>query len=123
MQTPNARVRRGDEVMVIAARCLVAGDVLELEAGDAVPADARLLQTINLLVEESALTGESVPVTKDARAAVADDAPLGDRATMLFVGTSIVRGKGRAVSPWQHSSSCEACSRETGAGTSCCSRP
>jgi Ca2+-transporting ATPase len=97
MQTPNARVRRGDEVMVIAARCLVAGDVLELEAGDAVPADARLLQTINLLVEESALTGESVPVTKDARAAVADDAPLGDRATMLFVGTSIVRGKGRAV--------------------------
>jgi Ca2+-transporting ATPase len=50
-----------------------------------------------LLVEESSLTGESVPVTKDARAAVARDAPLGDRATMLFVGTSIVRGKGRAV--------------------------
>jgi len=97
MQTPNARVRRGDAVKIVAATGLVAGDVLELEAGDAVPADARLLQTVNLLVEESSLTGESVPVTKDARAAVARDAPLGDRATMLFVGTSVVRGKGRAV--------------------------
>jgi Ca2+-transporting ATPase len=97
MQTPNARVRRDNEVKIIAASRLVVGDVLELEAGDAVPADARLLQTINLSVEESALTGESVPVQKDARAAVADDAPLGDRATMLFVGTSLVRGKARAV--------------------------
>ncbi|HLK41281.1 MAG TPA: cation-transporting P-type ATPase [Polyangiaceae bacterium] len=97
MQTPNARVRRDDHVRVVAAREVVAGDVLELESGDAVAADARLLQTINLLVEESTLTGESVPVGKDARAAVADDAPLGDRTTMLFVGTSVVRGKGRAV--------------------------
>ena len=97
MQTPNARVRRDDQVQVIAASELVVGDVLELEAGDAVPADARLLQTINLTAEESALTGESVPVQKDARAAVAGDAPLGDRATMLFVGTSLVRGKGRAA--------------------------
>jgi Ca2+-transporting ATPase len=97
MQTPNARVRRGDTVKVVAASLLVAGDVLELEAGDAVPADARLLQTINLLSEEGALTGESVPVEKDALAAVADDAPLGDRSTMLFVGTTLVRGKGRGV--------------------------
>jgi Ca2+-transporting ATPase len=97
MQTPNARVRRDDALKVIAASRLVAGDVLELEAGDSVPADARLLQTINLLVDESALTGESVPAAKDARAAVPDDAPLGDRANTLFVGTSIVRGKCRAV--------------------------
>lgn len=97
MQTPNARVRRDNVVSVIGANGLVAGDVLELEAGDAVPADARLLQTVNLSVEESSLTGESVPVQKDALAAVADDAPLGDRATMLFVGTSVVRGKARAV--------------------------
>ncbi len=97
MQTPNARVRRGDAVLVVAASGLVAGDILEVEAGDAVPADARLLQTIGLFAEESSLTGESVPVSKDARAAVAVDAPLGDRATMLFVGTSVVRGKGRAV--------------------------
>ena len=79
---------------IIAATELVVGDMLEIEAGDAVPADARLLQTISLSAEESALTGESVPTQKDARAAVADDAPLGDRATMLFVGTSIIRGKG-----------------------------
>ncbi|HEY1694069.1 MAG TPA: cation-transporting P-type ATPase [Polyangiaceae bacterium] len=97
LQTPNARVRRGDQVKIVAASDVVVGDVLEVEAGDAVAADARLLQTANLSAEESALTGESVPVQKDARAAVADDAPLGDRTTMLFVGTSIVRGKARAV--------------------------
>ena len=79
MQTPNARVRRENQVAVIGAAELVVGDVLELEAGDSVPADARLLQTINLAVEESALTGESMPVGKDARAAVPDDAPMGDR--------------------------------------------
>jgi Ca2+-transporting ATPase len=97
MQTPHARVRRGDAVSMIAARELVVGDLLELEAGDAVPADARLLQTINMAAEESALTGESMPAGKDAAAAVAEDAPMGDRATMLFVGTSVVRGKGRAL--------------------------
>ncbi len=97
MQTPSARIRRDNEVRVVPAGDVVVGDVLELEAGDAVAADARLLQTINLLVEESSLTGESVPVEKDARAVVADDASLGDRATMLFVGTSVVRGKARAL--------------------------
>ncbi len=97
MQTPHARVRRGDAQRTLAATQVVAGDVLELEAGDAVPADARLLHTIGLFVEESALTGESVPVEKDSRAAVADDAPLGDRATMVFVGSNVVRGKARAV--------------------------
>jgi Ca2+-transporting ATPase len=97
MQTPHARVRRDDQITQISAADLVLGDILELEAGDAVPADARLLQAIHLAAEESALTGESVPVGKDARAVIAADAPLGDRSTMLFVGTSLVRGKGRAV--------------------------
>ncbi len=97
MQTPRARVRRDGRVMVVSAAELVKGDVLELEAGDAVPADARLLQTANLAAEESALTGEPIPVAKDARAVVAADAPLADQATMLFVGTTLVRGKGRAV--------------------------
>jgi Ca2+-transporting ATPase len=97
MQTPTARVRRGDVVAVVPAATLVPGDVLELEAGDAVPADARLLQTINLATQEAALTGESLPVQKDARAELAEDAPIGDRATMLFTGTAIVRGKGRAL--------------------------
>jgi Ca2+-transporting ATPase len=97
MQSPSARVRRGNDVSVVPAAELVAGDVLELEAGDAIPADARLLQAIDLAVEESALTGESVPSTKDARAELPEDAPLGDRSTMLFVGTSVVRGKARAL--------------------------
>ena len=97
MQTPNARVRRSDKVRVIPAGEVVPGDILELEAGDAVPADARLLQTINLATLEAALTGESLPITKDARAELADDAPIGDRSTMLFTGTSVMRGKGRAL--------------------------
>ena len=97
MQTPHARVRRDDHVGTIRATQLVVGDILELEAGDAVPADARLLQTLDLAAEESALTGESAPVGKDALALIAHDAPLGDRATMLFLGTNLVRGKGRAV--------------------------
>jgi Ca2+-transporting ATPase len=97
MQTPHARVRRDDRVATIRATQLVTGDILELEAGDAVPADARLLLALNLATEEAALTGESAPVGKDARAVVADDAPLGDRFTMVFLGTNVVRGKGRAV--------------------------
>ena len=97
MQTPNARVRRDDKVQVISAVELVVGDVLEVEAGDAVPADARLLVTANVAAEESALTGESVPVGKEANSIVPDDAPLGDRSTMLWLGTSVVRGRARAV--------------------------
>ncbi|RYG64201.1 cation-translocating P-type ATPase, partial [bacterium] len=97
MQTPNARVRRDGVVTSIAATDLVVGDVLEVEAGDAVPADARLLQTLDLAAEESALTGESMPVGKDALAVVPADVPMADRATMLFLGTSVVRGKGRAI--------------------------
>jgi Ca2+-transporting ATPase len=81
----------------VAAPLLVVGDVVELEAGDAVPADARLIETTGLAAEESALTGESVPAPKSADADVAEDATLGDRLTMVFVGTSIVRGKGAAV--------------------------
>jgi P-type Ca2+ transporter type 2C len=97
MQTPNARVRRGDVVKIVPAELVVPGDILEIEAGDAVPADARLLQTINLATQEASLTGESLPIPKDALAELPDDAPIGDRATMLFTGTSIVRGKGRAL--------------------------
>ncbi|HEX7601657.1 MAG TPA: HAD-IC family P-type ATPase, partial [Polyangiaceae bacterium] len=97
MQTPNARVRRDDKIQVISAIELVVGDVLEVEAGDAVPADARLLVTANVAAEESALTGESVPVGKEANSIVPEDAPLGDRSTMLWLGTSVVRGRARAV--------------------------
>jgi P-type Ca2+ transporter type 2C len=97
MQTPHARVRRDDQVSIVSAIELVVGDILELEAGDAVPADARLLQSINLAAQEGTLTGESMPVGKDARAELPVDAPLGDRTNMLFLGTTLVRGKARAV--------------------------
>ncbi|WP_437660864.1 cation-translocating P-type ATPase [Sorangium sp. So ce1182] len=97
LSAPNARVRRGGKTVVIAAEDVAPGDILELEAGDSIPADARLVQTISFATEEAALTGESAAAVKDALAPVARDAPLGDRVTMVFTGTSIVRGKGRAV--------------------------
>ncbi|HEY2364803.1 MAG TPA: HAD-IC family P-type ATPase, partial [Polyangiaceae bacterium] len=97
MQVPNARVRRDGRVQVVPATELCAGDLLELEAGDAIPADARLLQTANVAAEESALTGESVPVGKEANAPVADDATIGDRANMVFLGTTLVRGRATAI--------------------------
>ncbi|MGK4003336.1 cation-translocating P-type ATPase [Sorangium sp. So ce1036] len=97
LSAPNARVRRGGKTLVIPAEDVVPGDILELEAGDAIAADARLVQTISFATEEAALTGESAAAVKDALAPVARDAPLGDRVTMVFTGTSVVRGKGRAV--------------------------
>jgi P-type Ca2+ transporter type 2C len=95
--SPTARVRRGGVVSVVAAADVVPGDILELEAGDLVGADARLLETVNLAAEEASLTGESTPSSKDARQPLADDAPLAEQATMVFLGTTIVRGKARAV--------------------------
>ncbi|HRG99472.1 MAG TPA: cation-translocating P-type ATPase [Polyangiaceae bacterium] len=97
MLSPSARVLRDEQPMVIPAREVVPGDILEVEPGDAIAADARILQAIDLSVDEASLTGESVPATKDALAELASDAPLGDQATMLFVGTLVVRGKGRAL--------------------------
>jgi Ca2+-transporting ATPase len=97
MSAPNARVRRGNKLVVVPAEQVVPGDILELEAGDSVAADARLVQTIDLSTEEAALTGESAAIAKDAMAPVARDAPLADRVTMVFTGTTVVRGKGRAV--------------------------
>ncbi|WP_437499957.1 cation-translocating P-type ATPase [Sorangium sp. So ce1099] len=97
LSAPNARVRRGGKTVVIAAEDVAPGDIIELEAGDSIPADARLVQTISFATEEAALTGESAAAVKDALAPVASDAPLGDRVTMVFTGTSVVRGKGRAV--------------------------
>jgi Ca2+-transporting ATPase len=97
MTAPTARVRRDGEVSVVNAYDLVPGDVLEMEAGDFVPADARLMQTIDFAAEEAALTGESSATAKDAREPLADDAPLAERSTMVFLGTTVVRGKGRAL--------------------------
>ncbi|MRG91582.1 cation-translocating P-type ATPase [Polyangium spumosum] len=97
LTAPAARVRRGGKVKVIPAEEVVPGDLLELEAGDAIAADARLVQTIDLATEEAALTGESTASMKDALAPVGADAPLGDRVNMVFTGTTVVRGKARAV--------------------------
>ena len=97
MSAPHARVLRDGKEQIIAASGLVPGDIIFLEAGDFVPADARLLESTNLKSEESALTGESVPSEKDARETVAEDAPIGDRTNMVFSGCSITYGTATAV--------------------------
>ena len=97
LSAPHARVIREGREQVIDASELVPGDIIRLEAGDFVPADARLLQSVSLKSEESALTGESVPAEKDAGAAVAENAALGDRVNMVFSGCSITYGTARAV--------------------------
>ena len=97
MSAPHARVIRNGVETVIDASLLVPGDIIRLEAGDFVPADARLLQSAALKSEESALTGESVPAEKDAEAQVDAKAPLGDRHNMVFSGCSITYGTALAV--------------------------
>lgn len=97
LSAPHTRVIRDGVEQVIDAADVVPGDIIRLEAGDSVPADARLLRAVTLKSEESALTGESVPSEKDADAAVAADAPLGDRVTMLYSGCSISYGTALAV--------------------------
>ena len=97
MSAPHARVIRDGKEMVIDAAELVPGDIIRLEAGDFVPADARLLHSVSLKSEESALTGESVPSEKDAELIVAEDAPLGDRSNMVFSGCSITYGTATAL--------------------------
>ena len=97
MSAPHARVLRDGVEKIINASELVPGDIILLEAGDFVPADARLLRSVSLKSEESALTGESVPAEKDANAEVKDGAPLGDRSNMVFSGCSITYGTATAV--------------------------
>ncbi len=97
MAAPRARVLRDGRESIVDAAALVPGDLLLLEAGDLVPADARLLESASLRSEESALTGESVPVEKDARARVDAGATIGDRLNMVHAGCSITYGRGRAA--------------------------
>ena len=97
LAAPHARVIRDGTEQVIEAFELVPGDIIRLEAGDYVPADARLLHSVSLKSEESALTGESVPSEKSADAIVPADAPLGDRTNMVFSGCSITYGNASAI--------------------------
>jgi magnesium-transporting ATPase (P-type) len=92
-----ARVVRDGRELVVEARELVPGDVIVIEAGDAVSADARLLHGAALQITEAPLTGESVPVAKDHLVPVAPDAPLGDRRDMVYAGTHVTAGRARAV--------------------------
>jgi Ca2+-transporting ATPase len=94
---PDAHVVRDGHRQLVSARELVPGDVVHLQAGNYVPADLRLLETVNLRVEEAALTGESVPVEKDARTVLRQDAALGDRFNMAFMGTLVAYGRGKGV--------------------------
>ena len=97
LSAPHARVIRDGTEKVIDAVELVPGDIIRLEAGDFIPADARLIRSVSLKSEESALTGESVPSEKDAAAIVEEKAPLGDRNNMVFSGCSITYGTATAV--------------------------
>jgi Ca2+-transporting ATPase len=97
MTAPSARVIRDGSVQLVPASELVVGDILKLEAGDYVPADAKLLESTGLKCEESALTGESVAVEKDAKAEVAEDAPLAERHNAVFSGTFVTYGTATAV--------------------------
>ena len=95
-----SRVVRGGTVQVVRSEDLVVGDVILLEAGDSVPADARILDSASLKAEEAALTGESVPVDKFIHAlnlGEQKDIPLGDRKNMVYMGSTIAFGRGSAV--------------------------
>jgi Ca2+-transporting ATPase len=97
MQVPQARVVRDSAVMLIPATGIVPGDVVQVEAGDIVPADGRILRSATLEAQEAALTGESAPIPKDAAPLASADVPLGDRTNMLFQNTSVTRGTATLV--------------------------
>ena len=97
LSAPHARVIRDGNEQIIEASLLVPGDIILLESGDYVPADARLLHSSALKSEESALTGESVPAEKNAEARLDDRVPIGDQVNMVFSGCTITNGSAKAV--------------------------
>lgn len=101
MTAATSRVLRDGETVTVKSEDLVVGDVIILEAGDAVPADCRILESFSMKVEEAALTGESVPVNKLVDLLMLNesgkDIPLGDRKNMLYSGSTVVFGRGTAV--------------------------
>ncbi|NTW72337.1 MAG: cation-translocating P-type ATPase [Eubacteriaceae bacterium] len=99
MSSPYSKVRRDNQVVKIKSEDIVPGDIILLEAGDAIPADMRLIETASMKIEESSLTGESVPVEKYSKVIHKniDEIPLGDRINMAYTGTSVVYGRGEGV--------------------------
>lgn len=94
---PTAKVIRDGQLQALPARELLPGDVIQLEAGDHVPADARLLVASGLRIQEAVLTGESAPVEKDAQASLTPETPLADRRNMIHMGCTVSAGSARAV--------------------------
>jgi Ca2+-transporting ATPase len=97
LQVPHAKVTRDGEVAEVPAAELVPGDIVQLEAGDIVPVDGRIVRSATLEVQEAALTGESAPVAKDAGVLAASEVAIGDRSNMLFQNTSVTRGTAALV--------------------------
>lgn len=97
MSSPRVRVMRDDKMLELAAKELVPGDIMFLEAGVQIPADGRLVEAQNLQVREAALTGEAEAVIKKPSMELAEDAPLGDRLNMVFMGTEVIQGRGQVV--------------------------
>ncbi|MCK6583125.1 MAG: cation-translocating P-type ATPase [Anaerolineales bacterium] len=97
MSVPNVRVLRDGKLNELSARDLVSGDVIQLETGNIIPADLRLLEAVNLRIQEAALTGESEAIEKHTAAISAEDLPLGDRRNMAYMGTIITQGRGLAL--------------------------
>ena len=101
MTAARSKVLRGGEIVSVESSELVVGDIVILEAGDSIPADGRIIEEASMKVEEAALTGESVPVTKQSEPieleAGAKDVPLGDRRNMVYMGRTVVYGRGKAV--------------------------
>lgn len=101
MSAATSKVLRDGHIAIIKSEDLVPGDIVLLEAGDAVPADGRIIESASLKIEEAALTGESVPVNKYAETLTdlqdGKDVPLGDRKNMIYMGSTVVYGRGKAV--------------------------
>lgn len=97
MSSPSCVVRRDGHLVEIKAEELVVGDVVEIEAGRTIPADLRIIESVNLKIEEASLTGESVPVLKDANEVFENEVPLGDRINMAYMSTNVVNGRGAGV--------------------------
>jgi magnesium-transporting ATPase (P-type) len=97
LTAPTARIIRHGVQTTLPATEIVCGDIVLLESGTKVPADLRLVETQELVVDESMFTGESLPVTKQAGATIAPDAAMGDRLTMAYAGTAVQRGRARGV--------------------------
>lgn len=98
MQVPLVRVRRNGDVQEIQAEDIVPGDIVILNEGDRIPADGRLIESVNLQIDESALTGESLPVEKQVEKIVAEESvAVGDRHNMAFMGTAVTFGRGELL--------------------------